>query len=280
MVLSFGEVLMDCLPEKNVIGGAPLNVVTHLKRLGENSGIISKIGTDKLGVEIANILEVENLDEFIQKDSSYKTGYVTVDFINGQPNYKIQPGCGWEFLDFENTLTPAYFVFGSLALHFSQNKASFLKYKAAFKGAKFVCDLNLRTPFFSKENIELCLSSADILKINDEELDYLSLEYKVNNPIEWLKETYGISKVILTKGSKGATVYWDDEVVSSDVFPVENMKDTVGAGDSFTALFIYGLLKNLPLQENLKRASTFASLICGQFGAIPSDLSLYDPYKL
>ena len=132
MVLSFGEVLMDCLPEKNVIGGAPLNVVTHLKRLGEDSGIISKIGTDKLGVEIAAILASENLDQFLQKDSSYKTGYVTVNFIDGQPNYKIHPGCGWEFLDFENTITPKYFVFGSLALHFPQNKASFLKYRADF----------------------------------------------------------------------------------------------------------------------------------------------------
>jgi fructokinase len=280
MVLSFGEVLMDCLPDKNVIGGAPFNVVTHIKRLGESSGIISKIGTDELGSEIASFLKTEKIDQFVQKDSNYKTGYVTVKFIEGQPDYTIHSGCGWEFLDFENVATPKYFVFGSLALHFPKNKESFLKYKAAFKDAEFICDLNLRTPFYSKENIELCLSSTNILKINDEELDYLAAEYKVEDPIAWLKDKYGITKIILTKGSKGATVYWDDEEVSGDVTPVRAMRDTVGAGDSFTALFIYGLLKNVPLKENLKRASSFASLICEQSGAIPSDLSLYDSYKL
>jgi len=280
MVLSFGEVLMDCLPDKNVIGGAPFNVVTHIKRLGESSGIISKIGTDDLGDQIAAFLKNEKTDQFVQRDENYKTGNVTVEFIDNQPNYTINGGCGWEFIDFDHITTPDYFVFGSLALHFPQNKASFLKYKDTFKDAIAICDLNLRTPYFSKENVELCLSAADILKINDEELDYLASEYKIENPITWLEETYGISKVILTKGSKGSTIYWEGEEVDSVVVPVKNIKDTVGAGDSFTALFIYGLIKNVPLAENLKRASAFASLICGQSGAIPEDLSLYDAYKL
>ena len=118
---------MDCLPDKNVIGGAPFNVVTHIKRLGESSGIISKIGTDELGGEIADFLKTEKIDQFVQKDSSYKTGYVTVKFIEGQPNYTIHSGCGWEFLDFENTASPEYFVFGSLALHFPKNKESFFR---------------------------------------------------------------------------------------------------------------------------------------------------------
>tara|TARA_B100000795_G_C22804213_1_gene443813 strand:+ start:453 stop:1295 length:843 start_codon:yes stop_codon:yes gene_type:complete len=280
MVLSFGEVLMDCLPDKNVIGGAPFNVITHIKRLGESSGIISKIGTDDFGDKINFFLKNENIDLFVQRDENYKTGYVTVKFINSQPNYTIHSECGWEFIDFFDVSPPDYFVFGSLALHFPQNKKSFLKYKQGFKNAISICDLNLRTPYFSKENIEMCLSNADVLKINDDELDYLAAEYKVGNPISWLKEVYGISKVILTKGSKGATVYWEGEEVSCNIVPVENIKDTVGAGDSFTALFIYGLIKNIPLQENLKRASAFASLICGQSGAMPEDLSLYDAYKL
>lgn len=280
MVLSFGEVLMDCLPDKNVIGGAPFNVITHVNRLGESSGIISKIGVDDLGSQIGSFLKSEGTDTYLQVDKNYKTGYVSVEFVNGQPNYTIHGGCGWEFLDFKETPSPKYFVFGSLALHFPQNKTSFLAYKESFKGTEFICDLNLRAPYFTKENVEICLDTADILKINDEELEYLAKEYNTTNTISWLDETYNISKVILTKGSQGATIYWDGEEVSCEVVPVKNMKDTVGAGDSFTAMFIYGMINNLPLKQNLQRASTFASLICEQSGAIPTDLKLYEPFKL
>ena len=72
MVLSFGEVLMDCFPHKNVIGGAPFNVVVHLKRLGEPAAILSKIGKDKLGGEIGALLENEEISDFLQKDNQKK----------------------------------------------------------------------------------------------------------------------------------------------------------------------------------------------------------------
>lgn len=280
MVLSFGEVLMDCLPDKNVIGGAPFNVVIHLKRLGEDAGIISKIGTDDLGDQIHDFLQKEGVAQNVQRDENYKTGYVTVEFINGQPNYTIHSGCGWEFLDYKETKAPDYFVFGSLALHFEQNKTSFKKYVKAFQSSTFICDINLRTPFYNKENIELCLQTADILKINDEELDYLSETYKVDDVLAWLKSEYNIQKVILTKGSEGATVYWDDQVVNAPVAPVEKIEDTVGAGDSFTSLFIHGLIKGLPLEQNLNRAAEFASRVCERSGAIPSDVELYKKFEI
>lgn len=271
---------MDCLPDKNVIGGAPFNVAIHLKRLGEDAGIISKIGDDEIGSQIESFLKKEGIDSFVQKDENYKTGYVTVKFIDGQPDYTIHGGCGWEFLDFKPTEAPDYFMFGSLALHFEKNKESFLAYKEAFKNSTFICDINLRKPYFSAENIELCLSSADILKINDEELDYLSEEYGVEDPIEWLNEKYNISKIILTKGSQGATVYWDGEEVDCPIEPVSNLVDTVGAGDSFTALFIHGLIHGLPHADNLKRATDFAALICQNSGAVPDDVDMYSTYKI
>jgi fructokinase len=271
---------MDCLPDKNVIGGAPFNVAIHLNRLGEDAGIISKIGEDELGEQIQDFLTREGVGAYVQKDNQYKTGHVTVKFIDGQPDYTIHAGCGWEFLDFKPTQAPDYFMFGSLALHFEQNKSSFLAYKEEFKDSTFICDINLRKPFYSNENIELCLSSADILKINDEELDYLGEKYGVDNPIVWLKDKYNISKIILTKGSQGATAYWDGEEVDCPIEPVANLVDTVGAGDSFTALFIHGLIHGLPLSDNLKRATDFAALICQNSGAVPSDVQIYSNFKL
>ncbi len=282
MVLSFGEVLMDCFPDKNVIGGAPFNVVTHLKRLGENVAIISKIGKDKVGGEILDFLKSEGTDGFIQIDDTLKTGYVTVSLNNGQPSYKIHSGTGWEFLDYVKSNTqPDYFVFGSLCLYFSHNKKSFEQYVKAFPNAIKVCDINLRTPFYNIENIELCLKNSDILKINDEELDYLAKNvFSCSDAIAHLKNNYKIQKIILTKGSKGADLFWDNKHYTVEAGKVNDLKDTVGAGDAFTSQFIYGLLHQIKAEENLKRASDFASKICEQSGAIPKDKSIYLPFKL
>tara|TARA_B100001540_G_C15677634_1_gene583287 strand:- start:65 stop:907 length:843 start_codon:yes stop_codon:yes gene_type:complete len=280
MVLSFGEVLMDCFPDQNVIGGAPFNVAVHLKRLGEDAGIITKIGEDVLGSEIQQILQQEDLIDQLQVDENYQTGRVDVTLKNGQPSYLIHEGCGWEYISMKKTTAPDYFVFGSLALYFKNNKESFKNYRNHFEKTTFVCDLNLREPFYNFQTIDLCLSSADVLKINDEELNYLSKVFKVDDVIVWLRNEYGISKVLLTEGSKGAILYWEGKIVSCPVEKVENIKDTVGAGDSFTSMFLYGVIKKLPLNLAMQRAGEFAGLICQTKGAVPDDLSIYEKFKI
>lgn len=280
MVLSFGEVLMDCFPDKNVIGGAPFNVAVHLKRLGEESGIVTKVGTDDIGSEIQDVLKKEKLNTQLQIDSNYPTGRVDVSLNNGQPSYNIHKGCGWEFIGVAEIKEPDYFVFGSLALSFLENKKSFKVFRQMFPKATFVCDINLREPFYDKETIELCLESADILKINDEELEYLSKEHKIQDVISWLKSEYEITKVLLTEGAKGATLFWDNEEYSCTVKKIDKIIDTVGAGDSFTSLFLHGVINKLPLDQALQRAADFAGLICQTAGAVPSDLSIYNSFTI
>ena len=279
MVLSFGEVLMDCFPDRNVIGGAPFNVAVHLRRLGEEVGVITKIGEDELGVEIQNILAKERLTAQLQVDENYPTGRVDVTLDQGQPSYFIHKGCGWEFITADEIQPPKFFVFGSLALFFKKNKQSFKKYRNQFKETLFVCDLNLREPFYDKNTIDLCLNATDILKINDEELSYLSNEYKVDDVVKWLKIEFDIHKIILTEGAKGATLFWDDQIISCPVNSVKNIKDTVGAGDSFTSLFLHGIINKLPLELSMQRAADFAGIICQTSGAVPSDMSIYEKFK-
>ena len=280
MVLSFGEVLMDCFPDKNVIGGAPFNVAVHLKRLGEDSGIVTKIGKDDLGEELLGILKQESLADQLQIDSQYPTGRVDVTLNDGQPSYHIHKNCGWENIEFNVTQSPDFFVYGSLALYFQNNKKAFKQYRETFSDNTFVCDINLRAPFYDKETIELCLNSADILKINDEELEYLSQAFNISDVIQWLKSEFNISKILLTEGAKGAKLYWGEEEVSCEVKKVDNIIDTVGAGDSFTSLFLYGIIKGLPLAEVMQRAADFAGNICQTAGAVPTDLSIYNSYKV
>lgn len=280
MVLSFGEVLMDCFPDKNVIGGAPFNVAVHLSRLGEEAGVITKVGEDKLGQEIKSTLKREGLMAQLQIDENYPTGRVDVTLSEGQPSYFIHEGCGWEFIAVNKIQPPDFFVFGSLALFFERNKQSFKHYRDQFNDTVFVCDLNLRAPLYDKSTINLCLNATDILKINDEELSYLSNEYQVDEVINWLKVEFDIRKILLTEGAKGATLFWDGQIISCPVNSVENIKDTVGAGDSFTSLFLHGVINKLPLELSMQRAADFAGMICQTSGAVPSDLKMYEKFKV
>ena len=281
MVISFGEVLMDCLPDKNVIGGAPFNVVTHLRRLGEEASMISKIGKDELGDEIFDFMQKENIAQYIQRDGNFKTGYVTVTLNNGQPSYTIHRDCGWEHLDYKSgTPEPQYLVFGSLALHFPANKKAFEGYLKDFENTTKVCDINLRAPFYDQETILFCLKNTDILKINDEELDYLKEEFKLKDVFQWLKDQFGIDRIILTKGAEGSDLLWEGKQFGAEAGRVKDLKDTVGAGDAFTSMFIYGLLKGVSPVKNLQRAANFAAMICERNGAIPSDLEMYDRFRL
>lgn len=276
-VLSFGEVLMDCFPDKKVIGGAPFNVVTHLSRLGVKSGIITKVGSDALGEEIEAFLKNESIGALLQVDHSYPTGQVDVSLKNGQPSYNIHKGTAWEFIDFKHVTTPEYVVFGSLALCFSHNFDTFKRYADTFKSAVFVCDLNLRSPYFTTDVIEYCLQVSQILKINDEELDYLARLFGIRseNVIEYLQNKYEITKVLLTEGAKGATLFWEGSVYKVQVPKLDYIEDTVGAGDSFTAVFLKGVILNTPFDQTLKKAADFAGIICQTKGAIPSDLDVY-----
>lgn len=280
VVLSFGEVLMDCFPDKQVIGGAPFNVVTHLSRLGINSGIITKVGSDELGQKINTFLLKENIASNLQIDKERRTGQVDVTLDNGQPSYNIHEKTAWEFIEFEPCMAPEYFVFGSLALCFANNFAAFKKYALRFKGAVFVCDLNLRAPYFTTDVVEYCLQVSDILKINDEELEYLATQFKVANDevVAYLKKNYAIGKVLLTEGAKGATLFWEEDRYDVNVPKLDFIEDTVGAGDSFTAMFLKGVITNTPFDEALEQAANFAGLICQTKGAIPANIDVYKAF--
>jgi Sugar kinases, ribokinase family len=103
--------------------------------------------------------------------------------------------------------------------------------------------------------------------------------YKVVDAVDWLKSDFGIHKIILTEGAKGATLFWEGEIITCEVKKLKNIQDTVGAGDSFTSLFLHGIIHHLPLEMAMQRAADFAGVICQTSGAVPVDLMVYEKYK-
>lgn len=281
LVVSFGEVLIDGLPSGDVIGGAPLNVVAHLKQLGVDAGIITKIGNDANGASIKQFMQDLGVARLVQEDEEVATGYVKVTLTNGIASYEILRARAWEQIDYVPLNNkPKYIVFGSLAMISAENRKVFEELVKSNPGVQTICDINLRAPLYTKETIDFCLRYADILKINDEEMDYIAQMAHTDAPAVWLSSVYGVDKILLTKGAKGAELLWAGELAKVPAYKVRNMVDTVGAGDAFLAYFIYGMLQHLPSKEILQRASKFAGKICEQSGAIPNSTDFYASFKI
>lgn len=280
-IIAFGEVLMDCLPDKNVIGGAPFNVAIHLKRFGNQVTFVSKIAKDDFGKEIFDFAKNENIEKGISFDKNHPTGFVSVEFIENEPHYTIETEKAWQFIDYFAVDKPVdVFIYGSLALYFEKNRTTFLKYKTENPEAIFVCDLNLRGDFYSQNTINLCLSNTTILKVNDDEWMYLKEIYKQstdNQLLDYLKITFSLIKIIRTQSKKGALVYWDNTIIQESTQMVSDdlFKDAIGAGDGFLACFLNSYFKENDVQKALKNALIFATKICQFSGAIPSDKNIY-----
>jgi fructokinase len=165
---------------------------------------------------------------------------------------------------------------GTLALRHDISASTLSNLHEQFEGAVFL-DVNLRTPWWSRSTVVTLMEKASWVKLNEVELDELfpsseTLHTRLNNLIVDFK----LDGILLTLGEKGAVVY-TNEGDSFSVSPQRATKlvDTVGAGDSFTAVFIMGLLQNWPLQETLERAQEFALNIVEQRGAIILEKETY-----
>src|SRR5215210_5874429 len=125
-VVCFGEVLWDILPSGALPGGAPMNVAYHLKKLGTNPALITKIGTDDYGKKLVNILSDAGVTtEYFQVDYERPTGLVYANVNNHhEVVYDIVYPSAWDFIEWNDEFSAllqqaGYFVYGSLT---SRNK--------------------------------------------------------------------------------------------------------------------------------------------------------------
>ncbi|MEY4904746.1 MAG: hypothetical protein RLZZ292_2561, partial [Bacteroidota bacterium] len=249
-IVCFGEVLWDLLPTGKVAGGAPMNVAFHLNELGAASTMISRIGADELGIEITNFLKEKGIDiAFVQVDTSFPTGIVEVTLSeSGQPSYEIVENVAWDNIKIEPKAIKAVreadaFVFGSLVARNETSKNTLLELIEAAQLTVF--DVNLRAPFFSKELLHELMQKANIVKMNDEELEIISdfqgIEGTEKEKMKQLKKTYNLDLLVVTKGKKGAMVFFDAVFYENEGVKV-TVQDTIGSGDAFLAAFLYHYL--------------------------------------
>ena len=278
-VVSFGEILWDKLPSGKVPGGAPLNFAYRLNSFQNSLSIISKVGDDPLGKGLTEFLNKNGLDtEHIQISKIYKTGEVNVSIDkNGIADYDILNPVAWDDIslnlkNIELTKNSSVFVFGSLIC---RNITSRRTLKELLKIAPFkLFDINLRSPYYNMNLIEELMLSSDFIKFNYEEIEEISTIYinkkaTLENMIETISEKTKTKNICVTMGEKGACYYTNNSFYYQDGFKI-NVLDTVGAGDSFLATLVEGILNKTKPQEILKKACAVAALVASKEGATPT----------
>lgn len=255
-----------------------MNVAIRLQSLGIEAAIISKIGNDKAGTGIIDLLKSRKVDtSLVQTDLTYSTGEVKVQLDkNGIATYEIVQPSAWDLIEANTDAEKAVkrsdaLVFGSLAC---RNEVSRNALQKLIGMSKFrVFDVNLRKPFVNYKLIEKLMHQADLLKLNDEELPLIvrsldSEETGLEEMMLFLSEETETSKICVTRGKDGAVYLENGEFYYHKGFTVK-VEDTVGSGDSFLAAFLYKLLSGATASAALEYGCALGAMVASHKGANP-----------
>ena len=282
-IVGIGEVLWDLLLTGPQLGGAPANFAYHAHALGAEGHVITRVGSDDQGREILRRFRDMGLRHgAVQIDERAPTGTATVALSgNGLAQFTIQENVAWDYLVADEkaiTLASATdaICFGSLAQRSESSRNAIQKLVASSPAqALRVFDVNLRQRFYTREVIERSLQLANVLKLNDDELPTLAAMFNLTgsteNQMESLARIFSLKVVALTRGANGSLLFQDleDTKWSDCVSDPVAVVDTVGAGDSFTAALVLGLLSRMDLDEINAVANAVARYVCSQAGATP-----------
>ncbi|MCF3108841.1 carbohydrate kinase [Niabella sp. CC-SYL272] len=276
-IVCFGELLWDVLPDRELPGGAPMNVAYHLSKLGHPTTLISRLGNDEHGRRLRAILNNRQIDtSLVQTDAHYKTSVVLATPNEaGDMKYQIVENVAWDFIELEplhaaRIANARYFVFGSLA---TRNKVSQdTLFQLMDIPCRKVLDINLRAPFIYKERLEYQLHKTQVLKMNEEELNLVTGWYsrlsRIEDRMQLLQDRFHIETLIVTRGAKGAIVNYNNRFYAHDGFTVK-VADTIGSGDSFLAGFLSKFIAGSSIDVALTFACSVGAFIATREGGCP-----------
>ncbi|MCF0182554.1 MAG: carbohydrate kinase [Muribaculaceae bacterium] len=280
-IVGIGEALWDCFPEGKKLGGAPANFAFHVSQHGLNGIAVSAVGDDELGHELIDTLKYEDMEYYIPT-VNYPTGTVQVTLNErGVPQYEICENVAWDNVEFTPELQDLArscqaVCFGSLAQRNSVTRNTIKRFVDAMpkEGVLRVFDINLRQAFYSKEIIESSIDMSNVLKINDEELEVVTpmLSIPMGTQEERCKALLAkypaLDILILTCGEEGSHIF-TREIHTFVSTPKVKVASTVGAGDSFTATFVAGILSGLNVADAHYHAVMVSAHVCTHDGAMP-----------
>lgn len=277
-IMCFGEVLWDMLPSGEKPGGAPMNVALHLKNFGFDVTMVSRLGNDEPGKGLKNFLEDSALHtKYIQQDDSLKTSKVLVHIKGQEASYEICEPVAWDHIEYTEELKNrvkncSYIIYGTLAARRKKTRDTLNAILASDDMVK-IMDVNLRPPYNSQAIVVPLLEKADVLKLNDEEIQLIGSWFNLGikdipSLMEWMTQRFSLSSVCVTLGEKGAYLFQYGKLFHHGGYKV-NAKDPVGAGDAFLAGLIYSMISDKTPEECLNYSCATGALVASKDGATP-----------
>ncbi len=302
-VVALGELLVDftqngvseqgnLLFEANP-GGAPANVLAMLRKLGKRCAFIGKVGKDSFGDMLAKTVEEAGIDiRGLRRDADIPTTLAVVHtFPNGDRDFSFYRKPGADILLRADELDEALlkdcriFHFGTLSLTDEPCKSATVKAYELAKaaGALISFDPNLRPPLWKSEDdakaaIEWGLQRCDILKISDNEIEFMTGETDFDKGAANLKERFPQIRLLnVTAGGDGSFSYYGGKRVFVPACKLGGVIETTGAGDTFCASVLNFVLENgldglteKDMTAMLRFANTAAYIVTTKKGAIRS----------
>ena len=280
-----GNPIMEANP-----GGAPCNVLAMLERLGKKTAFIGKVGKDMFGNQLKAAVEEVGIDTraLIMDEEVHTTLAFVHTYPDGDRDFSFYRNPGADMMLTKDEV-PDDLIRDSRIFHFGTLSSTHEGVRAATRhaielakdaGCIITFDPNLRPPLWkslddAKAEIEYGMSKCDVLKISDNEVEFMCGTTDYDKGAAMIQEKYNIPLILVTMGKDGSRAYYKNMRVEVAPFLQENTIETTGAGDTFCASTLnYVLdhgLENLT-EENLKELLTFAnaaaSLITTRKGAL------------
>ncbi|WP_233277774.1 carbohydrate kinase family protein [Paenibacillus durus] len=301
--VAIGEFLIDFTPggispagnplfERNA-GGAPVNVLAALARLGKRTAFIGKVGNDPFGHFLQETLKQEGIGDkgLVFTDQAHTTMAFVHLGEGGERSFHFcrQPGAdeGLAFDEIDPSLlgSAKVFHFGSVSMTSEPSRSATLSAvrEAKARGAWITFDPNWRPALWqdnlhAKKAMEEGLEEADVVKVSEEELVFLTGKSELEAGVEELLERFPVKLLLVTLGAEGSYYRTRKAGGRAASYPVVAV-DTTAAGDGFMGAFIGTMLENgRPAWEwsdgELRKALAYANaggaLATTRLGAIAS----------
>ena len=282
---SQGNPLLEANP-----GGAVCNVLAMLGRLGKKTAFIGKVGQDMFGTQLKNAVEEVGIDTralFMDEEVHTTLAFVHT-YPDGDRDFSFYRNPGADMMLTKDEV-PADLIQNSRLFHFGTLSSTHEGVREATRhaieiakdaGCIITFDPNLRPPLWkslddAKREMEYGMTKCDVLKISDNEVEFLFGTTDYDKGAALIREKYNIPLVLITMGKEGSRAYYKDMRVEAAPFLQENTIETTGAGDTFCASILNYVLEhglNSLTEENLLEMLTFAnaaaSLITTRKGAL------------
>jgi fructokinase len=275
-----GEIIWDVFPDATLLGGAPLNFAVHSRRLGNEVTLVSGVGRDDLGREARSRIVGMGLETEMIAESALPTGTAQVQLgPDGETAFTILRPAAYDDVELTGEQlkclaewAPWDVYFGTLFASSESGYATLLRLFAAIPEARRFYDVNLRPGSDSPERVIDLLARANVVKLNERELDAIQQFTDLPDDPEGFcrvgAKHFGWEAACVTFGGRGCAVRVGDAYAEAPGVQIA-VTDTVGAGDAFAAAFLHGLDSGWPAAKIAAFANRLGALVASRPGAIP-----------